>query len=142
MRKVLLIPILFSFQVMAGTPILEKHSQSGLMLPEDSFEYNCVINDDGVIAITRRNGTGVPLSLMRKMSMKTTNKIKQLIAHAEAGPITEVPPMCDGGNHTLYGYQDGVRLIITEDLDCGTHQINENSASAPLKRIARKFCGF
>ncbi|HXH31255.1 MAG TPA: hypothetical protein VNJ01_10620 [Bacteriovoracaceae bacterium] len=142
MLKLLFFAGLFSFQAFAVTPLLEKHVQSGLMVPENSFEYDCSINNDRHVVITRREGIGTAHTHTHHISRATRRNIRSLVHIAADGLISEAPVSCDGGDKLLYGFHHGEKFILDEDLDCGTHKINRSQAATALKRIARRYCGF
>lgn len=142
MKAFLILGLLTTTQVFALSPLIEKHVQSGLVAPEDSFEYDCSINDDRHVVITRREGTGAPHTYSHHFSILTRRTIRSLVHVAAGGTIAEGPASCDGGDKLLYGFHHGSKFILDEDIDCGTHKINQSRATLALKRIARRLCGF
>jgi hypothetical protein len=134
--------MLLSSNAWSATTLLEKRITSGRVLPSARFIKECKIFNEGFARITSKLGNNRARINFRNVSRSRILWIQSLLRFAQNGRIELIGATCDAGSKTLHGYIWTRKIILDEDLDCGTHKINRSRATPVLQRIARQTCGF
>lgn len=142
MKKLILIFTLLSANAFAADPLLKKHTRSGLMIPENSFTRDCLIQTNGLVTITRREGINPPKTKKYYLSRIRMVGLKALVRIASRGKIVEAGVRCDAGDRLLYGFTHDQRFILDEERDCVSHKFNKSRAKPQLSSLAGRYCGF
>ena len=131
---------LFSASTFAATPLLQKHVTNGYSIPPSSFTYDCSINNDRKIIVTKRENSDIPQTTVRRLTWRALYHLRSLVHFASRGTISDAPILCDGGDQLVYGFHHGTKFIIDEDKDCGPHKINESRSAERLKILVGRYC--
>lgn len=119
--------------------ILEKHTHSGYVPPEYTFQKDCTIYRNGNVEVTMVTG-GVASGFTAQISSWKVREIRELIRIAKFYKIVSGPVLCDGGTNVVTGHRAGVSVLIKEEIDCGSNKWRKGWAATRLKAIASQIC--
>ena len=144
MIKVFLVLALLSSTAFAEEDrqlLLEKHTKSGRVAPEDSFQKDCLIYRNGDVEVTiKLNETASGFTA--KISRSDVFEIRNLIRIARFFPIVTRLPRCDTGEHIVTGHQGKKPVLIKDLRSCNAYKYRKGFSAFRLRSIAAQICTF
>jgi hypothetical protein len=144
MTRLFLVLVLLSGASFAGEDrvlLLEKHTKSGRVAPEDSFQKDCAIYRNGEVEVTiKLNETASGFTA--KISKSKVFEIRNYIRIARFFPIISRPARCDTGEHVVTGYLGRKSVLIKDLRSCNADKYRKGFAAIHLRAIASSICSF
>jgi hypothetical protein len=142
MFKIFFVVLFLSSQSFAATLLISKRVVSGFVQPEHTFIKDCRIYKNGDVQTSMVIGQSAPIREYNHISRAKILLINIYLELAKKGQIVDTGAICDAGSHVVEGFVKGQKVLLDENLDCGSHKENQSKAVPKLIKWSEKICGF
>ena len=148
MNQLLLSGILLVTTTAGAAPLLTLKIQSGKTKPENAFQINCSLSEDGnTISGTRYQGfspTGnwdQEIQIHQDVTETEKAQVLSWILEAGNGPFQSGRNPCDIGTEIIEAEVAGQpKTVLLKSQDCGRRTVNLNPAALSLVSWIRQGC--
>lgn len=142
MKIFTLLFILLSTSAFAKGELLRKFARTGRVDPSASFTKECIVFQNGKVALTVQLADNPPVESSFRVSTNVVQEFRSLLIKARNADVVEEPFPCDAGTRTLEGFLGSQLIELDLAVNCRSHRINQSQFLPRLKAISTEVCGF